>query len=172
MKKRKSLLIIIILSAILIAATAILVGCSKEEPIETQVYNALQDVLNEAMADDGEADALLTETESKNGYRIVSVNENDTGVVVTFVVYAPDLYTVAKEIDENNTYETEEELRAAVLEAVSRAEIVEQEVTIEFIKTDNGYEPILTEEFFDAYYGGVLKLLDEAFNKKLEEEVQ
>ena len=43
---------------------------------------------------------------------------------------------------------------------------------MEFQATENGYEPILTMEFFDAYYGGVLKLLDEALSKNNEEATQ
>ena len=93
-------------------------------------------------------------------------------MLVTFVVHASDLYTLAKELDETNEYATEEELRSAIVEAIGKAELVEREVALEFRATENGYEPILTMEFFDAYYGGVLKLLDEMLSNKNEEAAQ
>lgn len=171
---KKSVLIAII-ATVVVFATAVLVGCTwfnKDEPIDVQVQNALNDVLNDAMSEDEEPDELLAETESRSGYEVLSYTETETGVLVTFLVHAPDLYTVAKEIDENYEFETEEELKAAVIDAVGKAQIVEQEITMEFRKTDDGYEPILTMEFIDAYYGGVLKLLDEALGNMDEEAAQ
>ena len=80
------------------------------------------------------------------------------------------MYTVAKNIDENYTFETEEELKNAIIDSIGKAQIVEQEITMEFIKTEAGYEPVITMEFIDAYYGGVIKLLDEKL-AELNEEV-
>lgn len=171
---KKSVLIAII-ATVVVLVTVVCICCiwlKKEEPIDVQVQNALNDVLNDAMPEDEEPDEILAETESRSGYEVLSYTETEIGVLVTFLVYAPDLYTVAKEIDENYEFETEEELKAAVIDAIGKAQLIEQEMTIEFIKTDDGYEPILTMEFIDAYYGGVLKLLDEALDKMNEEVAQ
>ena len=170
--KIKIALVTLIVFTVLIVEAVTMVGCScsgNNEPIDVQVQNALQDVLNVAMSEDEEPDELLVETESRSGYEVLSYTETESGVIVTFLVHAPDLYTVAKEIDENYEFETEEERQSAVIDAVGRAEIIEQEVTLTFVKTDKGYEPILTEEFFDAYYGGILKLFSEAIDKMTQE---
>ena len=158
-----------------------LVGCSffnKDEPVEdqlpedivsdiediqTELQGSLQDVLNSAMSGDTEPNELLSETEYRNGFEVLSHSETETGVLVTFRVYSPDLYTVAKELDENYKFETEDELRVAVLNAIAEAEIIEKEVTIEFAETDKGYAPVLTMDFIDAYYGGVIRLFEESF---------
>ena len=147
-------------------------GCDKEEQIEVQVQNALDDVLNDAMPENEEPDELLVETESRSGYEVLSYTETETGVLVTFLVHAPDLYTVVKEIDENYEFETEEELKAALIEAVSQAQIIEQEITVEFALVDGEYVPMLSFEFFDAYYGGIFKLLNESLGDMDEEVAQ
>lgn len=141
-------------------------GCDQEEPIDVQAQNVLQNVMNDVMLEDGEPNEILVATESRCGFEVLSYTKTDTGALVTLLVYAPDLYAVAKEIDENYVFETEEELKNALIEAIGKAQIVEQEVTIEFEKTEDGYIPLLTEEFFDAYYGGVLTLLDEMMAEK------
>ena len=168
----KQIALILILIGVITLGSCSFKGCDKEEPIDVQVEKALQEVLDVAMSEEGEPDELLVVTESRSGYEVLSYSETETGVLVTFLVYAPDLYTVTKQIDENYVFETDEELKKAVVEAVETAQIVEKEVTIEFRKTENGYEPILTMELIDAYYGGVIKLLDEALSKLDEEEAQ
>lgn len=177
--KRKTACVIVAAVTTLVVAAFVLVGCSlfnKDEPIEeqipdieTQVQKSLKDVFDSVISGDTEPNELLAETEYRNGFEVLSYSETETGVLVRFRVYSPDLYTVAKEIDENIVFDTEEELRAAVIDAVSKAEIIEQEIEVEFIKTDEGYEPVLTMEFFDAYYGGILKLLDDALAKMKED---
>ena len=172
---KRTALMLSIVTSLLIVVTIILAGCKwlkKDEPIEDQLRETLQAVLVDAMSENEESSELLTETESRSGYEIISHSETESGATVTVRVYSPDLYSVAKELDENCVFDTEEELQNAVIEAIGKADIVEQEVTIEYIKTENGYEPILTIEFFDAYYGGVIKLLDEALSKMNEEAAQ
>ena len=132
------------------------------QPIEVKAQHALQTILNASTAEGEEPDELLTQAESRGGFEVVSCTETETGAVATIRVYAPNLYAVAKEIDENNQFESEEELRQAVIEAVGKAEIVEQEIPLEYVMTENGLEPVLSMEFIDAYYGGIFKLLEDA----------
>ena len=178
--KRKTVWMILSAITILVLAASVLVGCSyfnKDEPIEdqlpedilseikgmeTQLQGSLQDVLDVAMSGDAEPNELLSETEYRNGFKVLSHSETETGVLVTFLVHAPDLYTVVKEIDENNVFENDDELRIALIDAVKKAPIVEQEVTIEFALVDGEYIPMLNYEFFDAYFGGIFKLLNES----------
>ena len=172
---KKTILALIASAFLLIVLTVILVSCNwfnKETPIDVQVHNALQEVLDVAMSGDEEPEGLLVESEARSGFKVLSCTETDAGVIVTFLVHAPDLYTVAKDIDENYTFETEEELKSALIDAIGKAQIVEQEVTIEFEKTDDGYEPILSIEFIDAYYGGILKLYNEKLTEKNQEEAE
>ncbi|MBE6699325.1 MAG: hypothetical protein E7584_03675 [Ruminococcaceae bacterium] len=143
-----------------------------EKPIEEQAKEALQSVIDEAVFADENPNEVLSQTEERNGFEILSFSETETGGVARVRIYAPDLYTMAKELDEKNEYVTEEELKNAIVDAIDKAELVEREVILEFQATENGYEPILTMEFFDAYYGGVLKLLDEALSKNNEEATQ
>ena len=147
-------------------------GCNQDEPIEIPLDQVLQAVLNDTISDDAETDELLKATDSKSGFELISYIETETGVLVTFLVHAPDLYTVIKEIDENFVFETEEELKNALIEAIGKAQIVEREITVEFSLVDGEYVPMLSYEFFDAYYGGVFQLLNESFGDVNEEVAQ
>ncbi len=148
------------------------INAKDEKPVEEQAREALQSVIDEAVLADEEPNEVLSQTEERNGFEILSFNETETGGVATVRIYAPDLYTLAKELDENNEYATEEEIKNAIVNAIGKAELVEREVTLEFRATEDGYEPILTLEFIDGYYGGALKLLDEALSKNNEEAIQ
>ena len=139
------------------------------QPIELQAQNSLQTILDASVAKDEEPDELLTQAESRSGFEVLSCEETETGAVATIRVYAPNLYAIAKELDENNEFDNEEELRQAVIEAVGKAEIVEQEIPLEYVMTENGLQPVLSMEFFDAYYGGIFKLLAEALTQKNDE---
>lgn len=172
MKKEKTLKIILIVAAILVIMAAISIGLVlllKKEPLELQVQHSIENVMDAVVAEDEEPDPLLKETESRNGYEVLECTESEMGATATIRVFAPDLYSIAKKIDENYEFDNDEDLMQAIIEAISKAEIIEQEITLEFEKTSDGYSPILTQEFFDAYYGGVLKLFDEAISKAKEE---
>ncbi len=106
---------------------------------------------------------FLTETDKLNGYEIISFKITNKRAIAVLRVYAPDLYSIAKELDKN-TYDDEAELMAAINEAVKEAEIVEKEVTLEFNITEDGYSPVISSEFLDALYGGVFRLYDELLN--------
>lgn len=158
----KRMVLALMLVSILALVSCGFKGCNKDEPLDIQaVEQVLEEVMYEIALEDSEPNEVLIATESRCGFEVVSYSSTESGVIVTFLVYAPDLYTVAKEIDENYVFETKEELIVVLVEAIGKASIVEQEITIEFEKTEDGYVPLLTEEFFDAYYGGVLKLLNE-----------
>ena len=143
-----------------------------EKTVEEQAKEALESVMNSTDLADEEPDELLVATESRSGYEVLSYSETDTGALVTFLVYAPDLYTVVKDIDENHSFETDEELRNALINATKEAPLVEREVTLEFSLVDGEYIPLLNFEFFDAYYGGIFKLLNESRGDMNEEEAK
>ena len=103
---------------------------------------------------------FIAEADKLNGYEIVSLKITNKRAIAVLRVYAPDLYSIAKELDKN-TYDNEEELIAAINEAVKDAEIVEKEITLDFTETEDGYVPVITSEFLDALYGGVFRLYDE-----------
>lgn len=109
-----------------------------------------------------ETPAFLYSIESRNGYEILSFKKSQTGAVTTMRVFAPDVYGVAHNLDSSNTYTDANTLMDALDSALKSAPIVEKQVVIEYILTDEGYAPILTVEFLDAYYGGIYHLRDEA----------
>lgn len=109
-----------------------------------------------------ETPAFLHSIESRNGYELLSFENTQTGAVATMRVFAPDVYGVAKNLDSSNTYTNANALMDALDNALKTAPIVEKQVIIEYVLTEEGYAPILTAEFLDAYYGGIYQLRDEA----------
>ena len=109
-----------------------------------------------------ETPAFLYSIDSRNGYEILSFEKTQTGAVATLRVFAPDVYGVANNLDSGNTYTDTNALMDALDSALKTAPIVEKQVAVEYILTDEGYAPILTAEFLDAYYGGIYQLRDEA----------
>lgn len=128
--------------------------------------NVLDEVLEapilEVNTEGIETPAFLYSIESRNGYEILSFEKTETGAVATIRVFAPDVYGVAKNLDSSHTYTDANILMDALNNALKTAPIVEKQVVIEYILTDEGYAPILTAEFLDAYYGGIYHLRDEA----------
>ena len=109
-----------------------------------------------------ETPVFLYSIESRNGYEILSFVKTKAGAVATLRVFAPDVYGIAKNLDANSVYSDSNALADALDNALKTAPIVEKQVIIEYILTEEGYEPILTVEFLDAYYGGIYQLRDEA----------
>ena len=62
---------------------------------------------------------------------------------------------------------TEEKIDAALMEALQDAPLVETEVELIYQKVNGVWEAAVTEEFVDAYTGGLLRLRDEYYNEIL-----
>ena len=53
----------------------------------------------------------------------------------------------------------------ALLREIRKVSLVEQEFTVQFQLTENGYVPIMTDNFLEFYYGGAFQLLIELFGR-------
>lgn len=145
--------------------------CSDSLPIMNGKYaaetaeNALGQVLEapilEVNTDGIETPAFLYSIESRNGYELLSFEKTNGGAVATMRVFAPDVYSVAKDLDSSNTYTNADILMNQLDSALRTAPLVEKQVVVEYILTKEGYVPVLTVEFLDAYYGGIYQLRDE-----------
>lgn len=137
-------------------------GKYSTESAENVLEQVLEAPILEVDTEGIETPAFLYSIESRNGYEILSFEKTQAGAVATMRVYAPDVYGVAKNLDSINTYTDADTLMDALDSALKTAPIVEKQVVIEYILTDEGYAPILTVDFLDAYYGGIYQLRDEA----------
>lgn len=162
-KKNKAILIISVLSTILIAIIAVIVffilGNSKPD-LEKQTKKSLENALaiSTIIPDEATPEWIL-QVEKKNKYELISIEDKKTYAVGTFLVSSPDLYSVAKKVDEINPESSK--LEETVSEELKKASIVKTEVTLIFKKTEEGLSPILTSDFLDAYYGGAYRLYEE-----------
>ena len=105
---------------------------------------------------------FLSVIEERNGYEVISFKKTASGATATLRVYAPNVYSVAKNLDANNTFQSENSLLDSLESAIKAAPLVEKKIVLDYERTEGGYSPILTEDFRDAYYGGIYQLRDEA----------
>lgn len=137
-------------------------GKYSTESAENVLEQVLEAPILEVDTEGIETPAFLYSIESRNGYEILSFEKTQTGAVATMRVFAPDVYGAAKNLDSSNTYTDANTLMDTLDNSIKTAPIVEKQVVVEYILTDQGYAPILTAEFLDAYYGGIYQLRDEA----------
>lgn len=154
-----------IICVLLLAICSNSLSTTNDKHSVQSAVNALGNVLEAPILDvntEGiETPAFLSSIESRNGYEILSFEKAQDGAVATMRVYAPDVYSVAKDLDSAHTYTSEDALMNALDNALRNASIVEKQVVIDYALTEEGYVPILTVEFLDAYYGGIYQLRDE-----------
>lgn len=136
---------------------------------ENAVENILAAPILEANIEGIETPAFLSTIEARNGYEILSFETNEDGAVATMRVYAPDVYNAVKDLDASQTYTATDELLIALDDAMKNAPIVDREVILHYVLTDEGYTPVLTSDFLDAYYGGFYRLRDEFITDALSE---
>lgn len=171
----KGLPVLIGVLVVAVVVTAVLLWPAKN----TDMLNVLQGSLDVALMIpeepvDGASEItpaeepdFLAEIELRNGYEVLSCEETEQGLTAVLNVYAPDVYNLAKELDAQGSAVNPDAMQAVLVEAVQNAPIVKNEVQLLFVLTDNGYKPILTGEFMDAYYGGVIRLLEEMVNQRI-----
>ena len=66
-------------------------------------------------------------------------------------------------IDENQFDKT-------ILDELKKASVIVSEEDLQFRLVDGKYQPILTDSFLDAYYGGIFRLREEWIASMVEEE--
>ena len=86
---------------------------------------------------------------------VTDVVKNGETLTVTAQITAPDMYALAKSL-ENVVFESGEEADAAVCRGMDSATQRTATVTIVFQKEAGRWIPVMTEELVDACYGGLL----------------
>ena len=169
---KKKIFVLIGIAVVIIASVIVLIIVLNHQPPKDEVtppssgdsaVKSLDQILDipKTIIPNEETPPTLTLIEERNGYELLSFKESADTAVGIFKVYSPDIYSVAKQIDSTMTNSTKEQLEAEILKELANAQIIEKEVSIEFIIVNGKYKPQLTAEFLDAYYGGVYKLREE-----------
>lgn len=84
---------------------------------------------------------------------ITDFSEDGDTVTAQLTITAPDMYAIAKAI-ENETYTDPAALDADICQRLEQAETVTRQVEITF--TGEDLQPLFTEAFADALYGGLM----------------
>ncbi len=164
-----------ILAALLLVAAVVagvlVLGGREEEKVSPE---QLQVVLERTFAQmqEGEAPEYLLAMEERAGFEVLSVTREEPSqtagrVTAQVRIWAPDLYSVIRDLEEL-TFLSTQEMDTAMTAGVREARILESQVEIAFTWDGTLWVPELTDEFMDAYYGGLLTYRDE-FYAEMEE---
>lgn len=107
-----------------------------------------------------EKTAYLQVLDEMNSYEVLDFTQEEGLVYARVKVTAPDMYHVAKEMEEI-VFASEEDANTVAIACMEAAELLETELTVIFYADGGTWEPMLTEEFVDAYYGGLLTYREE-----------
>lgn len=110
-----------------------------------------------------ETPGYLEDVEELRTYEILDATREENVIYATVFVKAPDLYTIVKNLQIEGEL-TAEKINAALIEALQDAVLVEKEVELIYQEVNGVWKAILTEEFVDAYTGGLLRVRDEYYN--------
>lgn len=158
--------LIIILCGLLILTA----GCSKKDKVTKKTFETSLDMQFDAvknMVEDEEVPEYLGELEARQSYKIVSFERDGNIADAVVLVKAPDFYTIVKEVDQM-TELSKEEQQSVLAQKIKKGKMVETEVEMQFEYVDGKWSPILTGEFVDAYYGGILRLKSELYQEAVE----
>ena len=180
-KKKMNNKTIIAIIAVLIGAVivAVIVGIvifnkkkAKNTAIDstipvTDFQKALDDVL---ITDDySQMPLFLSSLKQASSCEVISVSpseDSNTYTALVSVEYADVASDLVNYLEENtSTTFDEEKLNKDIAELVSNAEQATSECEIYFIKNEDSYSPIFTEEMIDKMYGGIYS----AYYNKLDE---
>lgn len=111
----------------------------------------------------------LLKMEEKSSYEIISLEEQEENIYAAVVrVTAPDLYSVVKNMELEGEL-TEEQIDAAITAEIETADLVTTDVSMMFEYADEKWDPAFNEDFFDAYYGGIMRLRKEYYDERVED---
>lgn len=133
----------------------------------TDFQKALDDVL---ITDDySQMPLFLSSLKQASSCEVISVSpseDSDTYTALVSVKYADVASDLVNYLEENaSTTFDEEKLNKDIAELVSISEQATSECEIYFVKNEDSYSPIFTEEIIDKMYGGIYS----AYYNKLDE---
>lgn len=156
----------------LLCICLLLCGCKKKDtaadPNEVSL-ELLQQIMDDTLASaqteaEGTPEYLL-KMDERTTVEVVEYEEVEDGYAIAQVtVSAPDLYSVIKSL-EDERFSSEAEVDEALTEGVEDADIVKTRLEIEFYLEEEGWVPVLTEEFADACYGGMMTYRQEYYDQ-------
>lgn len=166
MKKLSRRTILIIASVIAVVAISIAVAVILTTPkkLNNEVLEAsIDDCIASVQLPGEETPEYISVMEESVIVTVLSFEKEDDIATALLRIKAPDLYTAAKTLNDSGSFDPET-IDSTLAELLRKADTVETELSMTFYLTDEGeWEPVLTEEFLDAYYGGVIRLRDEAY---------
>ena len=169
-------IIVVLIGAVIVGVIVGVVIFNKKKAKNTSIdstipvsdfQKALDDVL---ITDDySQMPLFLSSLKQASSCEVISVSPSegsDTYTALVNVKYADVASDLVNYLEENtSTTFDEEKLNKDIAELVSNAEQATSECEIYFIKNEDGYSPIFTEEMIDKMYGGIYS----AYYNKLDE---
>lgn len=161
----------VILFACVVACLLVLAGCSNKTDKKALTENLTQTLKNAANIYDGEKEPdFISFMEGKSSYEIISMDKDGELITAKVKVKSLDLYTVIKNFDGQGQNMSGSEMDRLIIEELKSAQMLETEHELQFELVNGKYQPVLTESFLDAYYGGIIRLRQEQLQAIVGEE--
>ena len=175
MKTKKAIFMSVIIYIILF-----LCGCTNDSSNkssssvdENMLVSSLSQALNNAsnIVEDEKIPEYIAYLEEKSTFEVISAdNSNDTTINSKIKITAPDLYSTINKIKSEMDTIDENQFDKTILDELKKASVIVSEEDLQFKFVDGKYQPILTDSFLDAYYGGIFRLREEWIASMVEEE--
>ena len=156
---------------LLLCACMLLCGCKKEDPVQEDglslefLQQIMDDTMAEAQAEAEGTPEYLLKMDARTTVEVTDFEEIQDGYAVAqVIVTAPDLYSVIMELQDEQ-FSSTGEMDKALTAGVEEAELIETQLEIEFYLEEESWTPVLTEEFADACYGGLLTYRQEYYDQ-------
>ncbi len=172
MKKQTYILLGVAALLLVIGIIVTVLFCAKSDQTTDGVIDTVEEaeailipVISETFAGSTlpgeELPAFLTKLESLQTFQVLSLEpEKEEVVVVTLSIGAPDLTQVIEAVDKQGQL-SQDEMNSAIEEAIKKAPLRKEEVTVTFYKLEDAWYPQITDTFFNACYGGVLEIYED-----------
>lgn len=174
MKRNKAILITVIIYIFLF-----LCGCTNDSSKQASIavdknmlVSSLLQTLDNAsnIVEDEKIPEYIAYLEEKSAFEVISAeNSNDTTINSKIKITAPDLYSTINKIKIEMDTIDENQFDKTILDELKKASVIVSEEDLQFKLVDGKYQPILTDSFLDAYYGGIFRLREEWIASVVEE---
>ena len=133
-----------------------------KENLESGAFEAFALAAKFDTADD--TPAFLTRMESLVKVEVLSLTQDGDTAEAKLRISSPDLVLVIESLADA-TYSSEDEMNKALTSALGEAELLVTELDVKYFYVDGEWEIYMTDEFFNAYYGGVLDIREDLFEE-------
>lgn len=169
MTKKKIVLISVCIVVLITISIVLVFVLQTHDSSKAEAVKSLQQTLQmpSTLIEGEDTPLVIAYIEERSNYKFISFKKNKDGTATAKVrVTAPNLCEAVRIVEKNTDVFNETEVQQRLVEAMQQLPAVQKTVSLVFVKEQGVYQPELTSEFLNAYYGGIIQLRDEMLGKQ------